>query len=198
MGSDLLSTRIRYTNGQEPVNRLEQLGSGIKQHQLLAREKFRRVVAVIAGDNMDRSNALVMRNTSRDDCGNCFSPACSSVVCLRQRIDSWLILTKAARTAWADIKDRRAACESTGVAPRDHALAVSPTKTPTELDRNFIGGSNASVGASNDATTSMGPPKYDDARFTFKCAARQELKIHLRDSCDRSEVLGRATVHPRD
>jgi uncharacterized protein (DUF2141 family) len=35
------------------------------------------------------------------------------------------------------------------------------------------------VGAPNDAKGLMGPPKFDDARFTFK-GGRQELTIHLR------------------
>jgi hypothetical protein len=37
-----------------------------------------------------------------------------------------------------------------------------------KLDRNFMGSPKEGVGASNDAKGSFGPPKFADARFTFK------------------------------
>jgi len=48
-----------------------------------------------------------------------------------------------------------------------------------KLDRNFIGMPKEGVGASNDAVGTLGPPKFDDARFSYKGGA-QSLTIHLR------------------
>ena len=48
-----------------------------------------------------------------------------------------------------------------------------------KLDRNFVGMPKEGVGASNDAKGSFGPPKFADARFSYK-GGPQEPMIHLR------------------
>ncbi len=78
------------------------------------------------------------------------------------------------------IVNRQAACIFTAVPPGDYAVSVFHDENANGiLDRNFIGMPKEGVGASNDAAGKLGPPKFDDARFTYK-GGQQTLTIHLR------------------
>jgi uncharacterized protein (DUF2141 family) len=48
-----------------------------------------------------------------------------------------------------------------------------------KIDRNFMGIPKEGVGASNDAEGRFGPPKFDDARFTYR-GGLNVLTIHVR------------------
>jgi uncharacterized protein (DUF2141 family) len=78
------------------------------------------------------------------------------------------------------IVNRQAVCVFAGVAPGDYAVAVFHDENGNgKLDRNFVGMPKEGVGASNDAAGNFGPPKFDDARFTYKGGA-ESVTIHVR------------------
>jgi uncharacterized protein (DUF2141 family) len=90
------------------------------------------------------------------------------------------IFTKAAKTTTAKITNEQAVCEFSAVVPGDYAIsAFQDENSNGKLDRNFIGMPKEGVGASNDAKGSFGPPKFDDARFSYK-GGLQLLTIHMR------------------
>ncbi len=90
------------------------------------------------------------------------------------------IFTKAAKTTTAKITNEQAVCEFSAVVPGDYAIsAFQDENSSGRLDRNFIGMPKEGVGASNDAKGSFGPPKFDDARFSYKGGLHQ-LTIHMR------------------
>ena len=86
---------------------------------------------------------------------------------------------KAAKTATSGITNEQAACEFDSVTPGDYAISVYQDENSNgKLDRNFMGIPKEGVGASNDAKGSFGPPKFADARFSYK-GGPHELTIHL-------------------
>ena len=75
---------------------------------------------------------------------------------------------KAIKRIKSKIENQQAVCLFDGVAPGDYAVSEFHDENGNgKLDRNFIGMPKEGVGASNDATGHMGPPKYDDARFKY-------------------------------
>jgi uncharacterized protein (DUF2141 family) len=87
---------------------------------------------------------------------------------------------KAVKTTSSKIENGQALCTFAAVAPGDYAVSVFDDENSNgKLDRNFIGMPKEGVGASNDAAGKFGPPKFDDARFSYKGGA-QALTIHLR------------------
>jgi uncharacterized protein (DUF2141 family) len=86
---------------------------------------------------------------------------------------------KAVKTTTTKITNERAVCEFPAVTPGDYAISMFQDENSNgKLDRNFVGMPKEGVGASNDAKGSFGPPKFADARFSYK-GGRQELTIHL-------------------
>ena len=86
---------------------------------------------------------------------------------------------KAAKTTTAKITNEQAVCEFPAVTPGEYAISVYQDENSNgKLDRNFMGMPKEGVGASNDAKGSFGPPKFADARFSYK-GGPQELTIHL-------------------
>ena len=66
----------------------------------------------------------------------------------------------------AEISDRHAYCEFSGVAPGTYAVsAFHDENSNGKLDTNFMGIPREGVAASNDARGRLGPPKFDDAAF---------------------------------
>ncbi len=87
---------------------------------------------------------------------------------------------KAAKTTTAKITNEQAVCEFSAVVPGDYAIsAYQDENSNGKLDRNFMGIPKEGVGASNDAKGSFGPPRFADARFTYK-GGIQQLTIHMR------------------
>ena len=88
--------------------------------------------------------------------------------------------SKAAKTTKSKIENGQAICMFADVAPADYAVSVFHDENGNGiLDRNFLGIPKEGVGASNDAAGSFGPPKFDDARFSYK-GGRSVLAIHVR------------------
>jgi uncharacterized protein (DUF2141 family) len=87
---------------------------------------------------------------------------------------------KAIKTTKSKIENGQGVCTFSGVAPGDYAGSVFHDENGNgKLDRNFMGMPKEGVGASNDAAGSFGPPKFDDARFSYK-GGPQSLTIHVR------------------
>lgn len=80
----------------------------------------------------------------------------------------------------APIQNGQAVCNFTKVLPGDeYAVAVFHDENGNGiLDTNFLGIPKEGVGASNDASSTFGPPKYDDAKFKYS-GGIQPLTIHL-------------------
>ncbi len=87
---------------------------------------------------------------------------------------------KAIKTTKSKIENGQGVCTFSGVAPGDYAGSVFHDENGNgKLDRNFMGMPKEGVGASNDAAGRFGPPKFDDARFSYK-GGPQSLTIHVR------------------
>lgn len=86
---------------------------------------------------------------------------------------------KAVARLTAQIAERQAVCDFTGVAAGTYAVSVVHDENSNgKLDTNFIGMPREGVGASNDAKGHMGPPKFGAASFRYD-GGRLELKIHV-------------------
>jgi len=85
---------------------------------------------------------------------------------------------KAIKTTKGKIENEQALCMFDDVAAGDYAISEFHDENLNgRLDRNFIGMPKEGVGASNDATGHMGPPKYEDARFHYD-GGRAQITIH--------------------
>lgn len=88
--------------------------------------------------------------------------------------------TKAIKNTKSKIENGQAVCTFSGVACGDYGVSVFHDENGNgKLDRNFMGMPKEGVGASNDAAGHFGPPKFDDARFSYK-GGPQALTIHVR------------------
>ena len=88
--------------------------------------------------------------------------------------------SKAGKTTKSKIVNGQAVCIFADVVPGDYAVSVFHDENSNgKLDRNFIGMPKEGVGASNDAAGHFGPPKFDDARFSYK-GGRSVLAIHVK------------------
>jgi len=87
---------------------------------------------------------------------------------------------KAVAHAHGAIAEKRASCEFMGIAPGTYAVSVFHDENSNgKLDTNFIGMPKEGVGASNNASGHMGPPKFSAAAFPYAGGAL-ELKITIR------------------
>ena len=99
---------------------------------------------------------------------------------------------KALQQTFVEIQNQHAICEFNKVSPGEYAVsAYHDENSNGTMDRNVIGipkeGGGAAdlgipkegVGESNDAIGHFGPPKFDDARFSYGGGAH-ELTIRLR------------------
>ena len=78
------------------------------------------------------------------------------------------------------IEHEQAVCTFAGIAPGDYAVSAYHDENANgKLDRNLVGMPKEGIGASNDASGTMGSPKFKDARFTYK-GGQQTLTIHLK------------------
>jgi uncharacterized protein (DUF2141 family) len=87
---------------------------------------------------------------------------------------------KALAHAKGAITQKQALCEFSGVAPGTYAVSVFHDENSNgKLDTNFIGMPKEGVGASNNASGHMGPPKFEAAAFQYTGGTMQ-LKISIR------------------
>jgi len=87
---------------------------------------------------------------------------------------------KALAHAKGEISQKHAECEFSKIAPGTYAVSVFHDENSNgKLDTNFIGMPKEGVGASNNASGHMGPPKFEAAAFQYPGGAL-ELKITIR------------------
>lgn len=83
--------------------------------------------------------------------------------------DGWL--DKSVLSVSAKIKDARAVCEFEGVPPGIYGISSYHDKNDNgKLDLGFMRIPKEDFAASNDARGSFGPPKFEDAKFTYEGA----------------------------
>jgi uncharacterized protein (DUF2141 family) len=88
-------------------------------------------------------------------------------------------ISKATGSASVQIHDGKTVCEFAKVAPGSYAVsAFHDENSNGKLDKKWLVIPAEGVGASNDAKGSMGPPKFDDARFEYK-GGPLTLTIHI-------------------
>ena len=73
-----------------------------------------------------------------------------------------------------------AACQFSGLSPGRYAVSIFHDENGNgKLDSNFLGIPKEGVGASNDASSQFGPPKFDKAAFDYR-GGKFEIVVHLR------------------
>jgi len=96
----------------------------------------------------------------RNNKGQVLCSLFSSVIAFPQKDE------KAVAHYTAEISDRQASCEFSGIAPGTYAVsAFHDENSNGKLDINFMGIPREGVAASNDARGRLGPPKFNDAAF---------------------------------
>lgn len=86
---------------------------------------------------------------------------------------------KALATTKSAISSGKATCDFKGIQPGRYAMSVFHDENSNgKLDSNFIGIPREGVGASNNAKGHRGPPKFDDAAFSY-AGGRLESKITI-------------------
>ncbi len=82
-----------------------------------------------------------------------------------------------ARTVGTAIANGRATCTFDNVKPGIYAVGfIHDENNNGKLDTNFFGIPTEGYGASNDARGSMGPPKFDAAKFKHEGQSTLRLK----------------------
>jgi uncharacterized protein (DUF2141 family) len=75
---------------------------------------------------------------------------------------------KAAARQLVKIASKSATCFFDNLKPGSYAIGVMHDENGNgKLDKNFLGMPTEGIGASRDARGSMGPPKWEDAVFSF-------------------------------
>jgi len=86
---------------------------------------------------------------------------------------------KAVARTKSSIAGGHAVCEFPAVAPGRYAIeAFHDENSNNKLDTNFIGMPREGVGTSNNPKGHFGPPRFDDAAFSYS-GGRQQLTIKI-------------------
>ena len=86
---------------------------------------------------------------------------------------------KAVRSVYAPIVDRKSVVVFEHLPAGEYAVSVYHDENNNKkMDANFLGIPKEGVGASNNARGHMGPPKYQDAKFTFN-GKQQTIEIGI-------------------
>jgi uncharacterized protein (DUF2141 family) len=86
---------------------------------------------------------------------------------------------KAIRTEYATIVGGKSTLTFTDLPAGEYAVSVFHDENNNKkLETNLLGIPNEGVGASNNARGHYGPPRYDDAKFTFS-GNEQSVRIRI-------------------
>lgn len=86
---------------------------------------------------------------------------------------------KAVMRGFVKVTGHTASYTFSGLSPGTYAVSVFHDEdNDKKMNTNFIGLPKEGVGVSNNAKGFFGPPKFDDAKFTYP-GGRQEIKIDL-------------------
>ena len=93
--------------------------------------------------------------------------------------NAWLKPDKALKAVKASIDRTSAVCEFPDLSPGTYAVSTYHDENGNgKLDTNFIGKPKEGTGASNDAKGSMGPAKFDGAKFDLETRDKS-MVIHM-------------------
>lgn len=82
------------------------------------------------------------------------------------------------KTVSSVIKSNSASLTFTGIPKGEYTVLIYHDENKNgKLDKNFIGMPKEPVACSNNAKGFMGPPKYDDAKFTVSVDTKLNIKM---------------------
>lgn len=82
------------------------------------------------------------------------------------------------KTVSSVIKSNSASLTFTGIPKGEYTFLIYHDENKNgKLDKNFIGMPKEPVACSNNAKGFMGPPKYDDAKFTVSVDTKLNIKM---------------------
>ena len=88
-------------------------------------------------------------------------------------------LKTAYKTLSSEINSNTATITFTGVPKSEYSVMVYHDENNNgKLDKNFIGMPKEPVACSNNAKGFMGPPKYEDAKFTITADSKINIKMN--------------------
>ena len=94
----------------------------------------------------------------------------------------WKFLKTPYKTFSSAIKLNTATLIFIGIPKGEYTvMAYHDENNNRKLDKNFIGMPKEDVGCSNNAKGFMGPPKYEDAKFTITTNSKITIKINALD-----------------
>lgn len=83
------------------------------------------------------------------------------------------------KTVSSTIKSNTATVTFIGIPKAEYTvMAYHDENNNGKLDKNFIGMPKEAVACSNNAKGFMGPPKYDDAKFTITADSKISIKMN--------------------
>ena len=83
------------------------------------------------------------------------------------------------KTVSSTIKSNTATVTFIGIPKAEYTvMAYHDENNNGKLDKNFIGIPKEAVACSNNAKGFMGPPKYDDAKFTITADSKISIKMN--------------------
>lgn len=101
-----------------------------------------------------------------------------AMVALFNSEDGFAGKEKAFRDAKIQIKDKKATCEFKDIPKGTYAVRLYHDENANgKLDKNFVGFPKEPYGVSNNAKSQMGPPKYDNAKFTVAGNKIIDIKV---------------------
>ena len=87
-------------------------------------------------------------------------------------------LKKVYKTASSSIKSNAALITITGIPKGEYTVLVyQDVNNNGKLDKNFVGMPKEPVACSNNAKGFMGPPKYEDAKFSISADSKISIKM---------------------
>jgi uncharacterized protein (DUF2141 family) len=88
-------------------------------------------------------------------------------------------LKTAYKTISSAIKSNAATVTFVGIPKAEYTvMAFHDENNNSKLDKNFVGMPKESVACSNNAKGFMGPPKYEDAKFTITADTKISIKMN--------------------
>lgn len=88
-------------------------------------------------------------------------------------------LKTAFKTVSSTIKSNTATVTFIGIPKAEYTvMAYHDENNNKKLDKNFIGMPKEAVACSNNAKGFMGPPKYEDAKFTISTDSKISIKMN--------------------
>lgn len=127
------------------------------------------LLLICAGAKAQTSNLTIKVSSLKNDTGALTAELYNSK-------DNFL--KKAYKRATTTIKSNTAGLSISGIPKGEYTVLVYHDLNKNgKLDKNFVGMPKEPVACSNDAKGFMGPPKYEDAKFTINGDTQISIKM---------------------